>query len=128
MYYVASPAVSLTNIKIHFVSVNNKHLTVQYFILLSLQLFKAITFEVGQESKVSCLHKTKHLHFLLICLLHPLCTRPKMNILQLTSSSGTSDTSGKEREEARLFFHHQNMPGLPTVHLGKCPCIPVRVK
>lgn len=97
-------------------------LTLQYCILSSLQLFKAITFEVGQENKVSCVHRTKYRHFS-----SSFMSKTKEYILRLTSS-GTSDPSCKEREKARLFLHHQNLPGLPTVHLGKCPCIPVTVK
>ena len=54
-------------------------------------------------------------------------SKNKKYIVKLTSS-GTSDPSCKEREEARVFLHHQNLPGLPTVHLGKCSCIRVKVK
>ncbi len=58
-------------------------LDLQYCILLSLQLFKAITFEVGQENKVSCVHRTKYRHFSLSFM-----SKTKEYILQLIRHPG----------------------------------------
>lgn len=78
-----------------------------------LQLFKAVTFEIDHEPKVSFLHfYFSHFYFIFMT------TVENNKCILLLMSSGTLDSSCEECEEARLFFHHKNLPGLPTVYAG----------